>query len=448
MVVLLVEDDSGDAFIVKELLAESGEAGAGIELRWARSIAEAGTMLRPDVRCVLLDLGLPDAEGMSGLQQVLAMAPHVAVIVLTGFADAPRGVAAVATGAQDYLIKHEVDGPLLARSIRYAVERKRADESQRRLFASELRAEENTRLQRGLLPTPLLDGTSLAFTAQYRPGRQRALLGGDFYDAVQRPDGSVHVMIGDVCGHGPDEAALGVCLRIAWRTLVLAGRSGQELLTVLDEVLVHERRSEELFATLCTVEITPARDRARVFCAGHPMPLLLDADGVRVTAEDDAAGPALGLGPGFDWPAADVALADRWSLLLFTDGLVEGRVGDTPERLGVERLMELIITHLDAGHPVRSLVEHTIAEVESLNGGPLTDDLAVLLLSRDGAAVSEDSRAAGRPEGVQGGVQADVQGDGAPAGREAAAVRGVPSDVPAPAPAGGLSGGLSGGACS
>jgi serine phosphatase RsbU (regulator of sigma subunit) len=389
IVVLLVEDDSGDALLVEELLREAGEAGVGIELRWARSLAEAGRMLDAGVRCVLLDLGLPDAEGMEGLERVLAMAPHAAVIVLTGFADAPRAVASVAAGAQDYLIKHEVDGPLLARSIRYAVERKRADESQRRLFASELRAAENTRLQRGLLPTPLLDGTALTFTARYRPGRQRALLGGDFYDAVKRPDGSVQVVIGDVCGHGPDEAALGVCLRIAWRTLVLAGRSGQELLAVLEEVLVHERRSEELFATLCTVEISPERDRARVYCAGHPMPLLIDGGGVRVTADDDQAGPALGLGPGFDWPAADVVLGEHWSLLLFTDGLIEGRVDGTAERLGVERLMGLISAHLRAGHPGHTLVEHTIAEVESLNGGPLTDDLAVLLLARDGDTVPE-----------------------------------------------------------
>jgi serine phosphatase RsbU (regulator of sigma subunit) len=387
MVVLLVEDDAGDALIVHELLSEAGEAADGIELRWAHSLAEAAAMLDAEVRCVLLDLGLPDAEGLAGLERVLALAPHPAVIVLTGFADAPRGVAAVGAGAQDYLIKHEVDGPLLARSIRYAVERKRADESQRRLFASELRAEENTRLQRGLLPSPLLDGTWLAFTARYRPGRQRALLGGDFYDAVQRPDGSVHVMIGDVCGHGPDEAALGVCLRIAWRTLVLAGRSGQELLTVLDEVLVAERRSEELFATLCTVEIAPERDRALVYCAGHPMPLLIGEDGALLAADDADAGPALGLGPGFDWPAAEVHLGERWSLLLFTDGLVEGRVGASPERLGVERLMELITAHLRAGNPLHSLVEHTISEVESRNGGPLTDDLAVLLLSREPAGV-------------------------------------------------------------
>ena len=61
--------------------------------------------------------------------------------------------------------------------------------------------------------------------ARYRPGRANALLGGDFYDVVETPDGTVHAVIGDVCGHGAAEAAIGVCLRVAWRSLVLAGET-------------------------------------------------------------------------------------------------------------------------------------------------------------------------------------------------------------------------------
>ena len=79
------------------------------------------------------------------------------------------------------------------------------------MHASELRANENARLERGLLPSPLLlDCPGVDIVAQYRPSRQFALLGGDFYDFVQTPDRTVHVMVGDVAGHGPDEAALGV----------------------------------------------------------------------------------------------------------------------------------------------------------------------------------------------------------------------------------------------
>jgi hypothetical protein len=72
-------------------------------------------------------------------------------------------VQAVAAGAQDYLVKGQVDGPLLARSIRYAVERSRADAELRRLYASELRAAENARLERGLLPHPLVSDPGCAW---------------------------------------------------------------------------------------------------------------------------------------------------------------------------------------------------------------------------------------------------------------------------------------------
>ena len=161
---------------------------------------------------------------------MLRIAPRHAVLALTAEGDAERAAEAVRVGAQDYLFRDELDGRLLSRAIRYAVERKRADLAQRQLTESRLHAQENARLERGLLPTPLLEGTELRFAARYRPGRVRALLGGDFYDTVRTPDGTVHAMIGDVCGHGPDEAALGVELRIAWRALTFAGLCGDELL--------------------------------------------------------------------------------------------------------------------------------------------------------------------------------------------------------------------------
>ncbi len=284
--ILLIEDDLGDALLVQEFLDE-GELDAHMIV--ARSFREARLLLDAGVsgfRCILLDLSLPDANGLDLLREVLRLAPHVAVLVLTGLNDAQVGVAAVAAGAQDYLVKQEVEAPLLARAVRYAIERKRADESERELVETRLLSQENTRLARGLLPVPQLRDTALHHHTRYRPGRRRALLGGDFYDTIQTFDGAVHLMIGDVSGHGPDEASLGVRLRMAWRTLILTGLTGGELLATLDTVLTLERWTEEIFTTLCMVTIEPDRRYATMYRAGHPRPLLFTDAGVEALPED------------------------------------------------------------------------------------------------------------------------------------------------------------------
>ncbi|MBA3741903.1 response regulator [Sporichthya sp.] len=214
MQIVLIEDDPGDATLVRDML---DEVEPDLSLTWVRSIAEAGPALSAETRCVLLDLVLPDATGFDGLQRVLAQAPNAAVVVLTGFSDSDKGVEAVSRGAQDYLNKSQIDPELLSRAVRYAVERRAAQDTARELAQAESRAAENTRLERGLLPKPLLFDANLAVVQRYRPGRDRALLGGDFYDVVECADGVLYAVIGDVSGHGPDEAALGVCLCSAAR---------------------------------------------------------------------------------------------------------------------------------------------------------------------------------------------------------------------------------------
>ncbi|MFE7464207.1 PP2C family protein-serine/threonine phosphatase [Streptomyces sp. NPDC057499] len=396
LTLLVIEDDPAGTFTVPELPAA---AGTRVRIRTARNLTEAGRLLTDDVDCILLDLALPTGSetraarggGATGadhrlapLEHVLRIAPRHAVLALTAQNDTELAAAAVRVGAQDYLCRDELDGRLLSRAIRYAVERKRADVAQRRLTESTLRAQENARLERGLLPTPLLEGSDLRFAARYRPGRSRALLGGDFYDTVRTPDGTVHVMIGDVCGHGPDEAALGVELRIAWRALTLAGLCGDELLVTLQQVLEHERESEEIFATLCTVDIAPDGESAGLCLAGHPAPLLArHGQAARLLPYEDG-GPALGLLPHARWPRRQVELGSGWSLMLYTDGLIEGRVGrDGSRRLGQDGMVEMINRQLADGLTGESLLEAAVAQVRELNGGELTDDVAVLLLDRD-----------------------------------------------------------------
>ncbi|MEU8202545.1 SpoIIE family protein phosphatase [Streptosporangium sp. NPDC049046] len=374
LTLLLIEDDAGDAFLVEELLSEADNPP---KIIWVRSLAESRERLTEDVRCVLVDLSLPDATGLEALEQVLSMAPHAAVLVLTGLNDTHVGVEAVAAGAQDFLVKQDVEARLLARAIRYSIERKRADLAQRKLVQAELLTKENSRLERGLLPVPLLTTTVLDHHARYLPGRRRALLAGDFWDTVQSPDGAVHVVVGDVCGHGPDEAALGVALRIAWRTLVLAGHTGNELLTTLESVLRLERKSAEIFTTLCIATIDPTLSTARMHVVGHPPPLLI-RDGEIGVVPGTPSGPPLGIFQGIEWSEIDVELGDDWSLLLYTDGLIEATVGGGPDLLGTEGLLSLV--QEQGGIELDRLIERVV----ELNRDALSDDLATVLISRNG----------------------------------------------------------------
>ena len=378
--VLLVEDDDGDAFLVEELLRE---AGGGVEVQRARLLADARKPIH-DAACVLLDLGLPDSQGLDGLRWLLRERPDVAVVVLTGLADEYLGEQAVKAGAQDYLVKGDVSGKLLLRVIRYAMERRRATEAQRELHVARVQAQENARLERGLLPSPLLTDARLSVSARCLAGGQQRLLGGDFYDVVQTPDGWVHVLIGDVCGHGPAEAALGVCLRVAWRALVLAGRPAADVLSAVQLVLKHEQQKEAMFATVCMVSVAPGRRSAIVRLAGHPAPLLVSPDGIAELSVP--ACPPIGFNDAENWPGYEVELGDRWSLLLYTDGLIEGRISGSPYRLGAEGLMGLVRDALgtppfDLGKTSEdALLGRLIEQVRSLNSGDLNDDIAILAL--------------------------------------------------------------------
>jgi serine phosphatase RsbU (regulator of sigma subunit) len=374
---LLVEDDPGDMVLVQELLADSG---LDASLSWARSVAEAADMLSGAAvpGCILLDLNLPDARGVEVVTRILAAAPGAPVVVLTGLAQESSGLAAVAAGAQDYLIKGQAAADAFGRAIRYATQRKNVEQASAALQISALRAEENARLERGLLPVPMLRTGGFEVVARYRPGRIQSLLGGDFYDVVQTADGTVHAVIGDVAGHGAAEAAVGVCLRVAWRSLVLAGVPAPRLTELLEQMLIAERQSEQVFLTLTYLAFPPGRGQLRILRAGHPGPLLRTAAGTEFV--ERAGGPALGLLPGARWQQEELPLPPGAGLVLFTDGLFEGRTGPGSMRLGEDGLLAMArdLAGLPAAPFVDALLERTEAAASRYGG--LADDVAVVHL--------------------------------------------------------------------
>ncbi|ATB30790.1 hybrid sensor histidine kinase/response regulator [Melittangium boletus] len=128
---LLVEDNPGDARLLREELKDVTRVR--FDVLHVTRLAEAVEAARePGLDVVLLDLSLPDGHGLSNIERLSQVAPTLPVVVLTGTDDEQLAMRAVYAGAQDYLVKGQVTGPLLVRALRYAIERKRAEESLKR----------------------------------------------------------------------------------------------------------------------------------------------------------------------------------------------------------------------------------------------------------------------------------------------------------------------------
>jgi two-component system cell cycle response regulator len=125
--ILLVEDSDADAHLTQDILAEW--SADQFDVTHVVRLSEAiGHLAKTRFDAVLLDLSLPDGHGLSTLGQIQVANPSIPIIVLSGFSDQAIAVQAVQGGAQDYLVKGQGHPELLARSIRYAIERKRAEE--------------------------------------------------------------------------------------------------------------------------------------------------------------------------------------------------------------------------------------------------------------------------------------------------------------------------------
>jgi CheY-like chemotaxis protein len=120
--VLLIEDNPGDARLLLEMLKDEGQRQT--ELTHVESMSEAEKHLAAhSVDIILLDQGLPDAQGLEAVRRAHAAAPHIPLVVLTGLDDESLAVQALQEGAEDYLVKGEIETRGLLRAMRYAIER-------------------------------------------------------------------------------------------------------------------------------------------------------------------------------------------------------------------------------------------------------------------------------------------------------------------------------------
>lgn len=374
--VLLVEDDPAYAELVRRLLADA--LYGRLELVHVQRLADARERLREGpADCVLLDLGLPDAQGLEAVLQVRDAAPDVPIVVLSGQDDEAIALRAVQEGAQDYLSKARIDHEGIGRAIRYSIERKRAEgERARRLREQAARAQAEAiaeTLQRSFLPERLPEFPGVSLAARYIPGTAGVEVGGDWYDVFVLTGGHLGVAMGDVVGRGVGAASLMGQLRNALRAYAFEGHEPAAVAERLNRLV--QSLNPGQIATVVYLVLEPDTRTVRFTSAGHLPPLLVAPDGAAAFLETGGS-PPLGAAAYVPYRESHVTLEPGSTLVVYTDGLVERREEALDE--GLERLRRTAAGEPgDPGDP-EALCDRVVGEL--LGDGPAADDAALLVV--------------------------------------------------------------------
>ncbi|GIH09045.1 hypothetical protein Rhe02_71120 [Rhizocola hellebori] len=223
-------------------------------------------------------------------------------------------------------------------------------------------------LQQSLLPKSLPSIPGLSINARYQAGTGTEV-GGDFYDVFGLDANTWMVVIGDVCGKGPEAAAVMTITRATLRALALHERSPQRLLALLNEALLAQV-PDQRFVTVCcaTVHMSAKSMRLTVALAGHPPPMVRRRDG-QIEPVKVAYGPLLGVFPEVTHAEATVEVGEKEAVVFYTDGI------ETRELTAEDSALALLQEH--GANPVDQIAEHFTAKARAAQNGH-RDDLVVL----------------------------------------------------------------------
>ena len=352
-----------------------------------------------DIDLILLDLMMPDMNGLQVLQRLKQdqRLRTIPVIMISGLRETESLIRCIEAGAEDYLPKPW--NPILLRArVGACLEKKRLHDQEmmhlaeielqrQRLEEKQQRIDQELKiardLQAAILPTDFSDFPKESIATLMRPAYE---MGGDFYDVFRIAEGRVGFVIGDVSGKGVAAAFFMAVTRTMVRNVAMSGMTPARCIAEVNDALCRENPAE-MFVTVFYGELDERSGSMTCINAGHCEPILASAaSGLRLLKH--AGNLPLGVLPELSFRETAVVLAENETLFLYTDGVTEafdrqGNLYDVP------RLLKVVESH--AGGPPADMITAVLGSIEAFADGTLqSDDITCLAVRRNSRAEVHD----------------------------------------------------------
>jgi len=353
-----LDDGLDSPFVMKS----SGTLSGGLKL-----------LAEDDIDVIVLDLNLPDSEGLETFYTVREKAGGIPIVIMSGDRDEEKAVTAVREGAQDYVIKGSFDENCLIRPLRFAIERSGRQRAEHELKKTQEQVFLARVVQQGLFPE---DKTAIpGFDAAGRCDPAEST-GGDYYDFVPMIGNKWGIVLGDVSGHGLPAALFMIGARAVLRALVISYADVGVILSRINLVLEGDL-TDGRFVTLFLLCLNPEEKTLRFASAGHPGFVFDPAGNLKKVCEAD--NPPIGVDPESQFESSsEITLESGDLLFLHTDGLTES-TNANDELYTQERLYNLIKKERERS--AAEIVSSIFQDVKDFaQGAPQLDDITVVIV--------------------------------------------------------------------
>ncbi len=381
-------DDDEDYFVItKDLLSESDSFS--FVTSWIPTFEQALDEIRSvEYDVFLFDYRLGKDNGLDLLKEVIAKGIRTPVIMLTGQGDKDIDFEAMRRGAADYLVKGKIDGAVLERSIRYAIEHNKTlgqlrasrdslytttQQLEKALTSINEELETAQRVQKSLLPQNLAAVGGVDVAVSYMP---TSIIGGDMYDIVEIDDDRIAFLILDVCGHGVPAALIAAMSKVSFTRTILKYDSPRYIFTQVNGELCRFMPDGRYVTGFLGI-LDKAKKTFTYSRAGHP-PVALVRPGSDAVSYLKIPAPLIGIFYDSKFEEASIDVSSGDVLVFYTDGLVECVDADGKHFNMQEFENAVLANKSDTAAAILDSISLSLNSFRS--GAPQADDITTLVV--------------------------------------------------------------------